>query len=48
MAVWACLHPLAIWADDKGPGAGRNRHADSIMRNVMGVCLALLMDGVVG
>ena len=41
------LHTLAIRANDEGPAAGHSGHARSIMRNVMGVCLALVVECVV-
>lgn len=41
------LNTLAIRADDEGPAAGHNGHARSIMCDVMGVCLALVVECVV-
>ncbi len=44
---FAHLHTLAIWANDEGPSARCNGHANGIMRNVMRVRLALFMECVV-
>lgn len=47
MLRWADLEALPVWAHDEGPHARRNGHAGGIMRDVMGACLALFMEGVV-
>ena len=45
---FAHLHTLAIWANDEGPSARCNRHANGIMSDVMRVRLALFMECVMG
>ena len=55
MGIWgeckrlrACLHALAVRADDEGPSARRDGHAHSVMCDVVSISLALLMERVMG